>query len=155
MSYTPTNWQSGDIITSAKLNKMEQGIANGGGVLLVTASQDETSGGYICDKTGDEVKTAFLNGLNVILYIHEENQAGLPNRMRDSGGSGSDFPSETWMLLIGIDSGSSYLEDEIVRYTFWEWYLMTRLGENDYLMDDTYLSYYYNHISDDSDDPTR
>ena len=31
MSYTPTNWQSGDIITSAKLNKMEQGIANGSG----------------------------------------------------------------------------------------------------------------------------
>lgn len=28
MSYTPTTWQSGDKITSAKLNKIEQGIVN-------------------------------------------------------------------------------------------------------------------------------
>lgn len=28
MSYNPTNWMSGDIITSQKLNKIEQGIAN-------------------------------------------------------------------------------------------------------------------------------
>ena len=26
MSYTPTQWQSGDVITSAKLNNMETGI---------------------------------------------------------------------------------------------------------------------------------
>lgn len=38
MSYIPTNWQSGDIITSAKLNKMEQGIANGGGLPTPTAA---------------------------------------------------------------------------------------------------------------------
>ena len=31
MSYTPTNWTTGDTITAAKLNKMEQGIANAGG----------------------------------------------------------------------------------------------------------------------------
>ena len=28
MSYEPTNWQSGDVVTSAKLNKIEQGIAD-------------------------------------------------------------------------------------------------------------------------------
>ncbi len=31
MSYEPTTWAIGDIITATKLNKMEQGIANGGG----------------------------------------------------------------------------------------------------------------------------
>lgn len=35
MSYEPTNWKSGDVVTSAKLNKMEQGIANAGGALVV------------------------------------------------------------------------------------------------------------------------
>lgn len=39
MAYTPTNWKSGDVITSAKLNKLEEGVANagggGGGVLVV------------------------------------------------------------------------------------------------------------------------
>lgn len=31
MAYTPTNWTTGDTITATKLNKMEQGIADGGG----------------------------------------------------------------------------------------------------------------------------
>lgn len=30
MSYTPTNWQTGDTVTAEKLNKMEQGIADSG-----------------------------------------------------------------------------------------------------------------------------
>lgn len=28
MSYTPTNWQTGDTVTAERLNKMEQGIAS-------------------------------------------------------------------------------------------------------------------------------
>lgn len=31
MSYTPTNWTTGDTITASALNKIEQGIANAGG----------------------------------------------------------------------------------------------------------------------------
>jgi len=37
MSYEPTNWKSGDVVTSAKLNKLEQGVQNA--VLFVTADQ--------------------------------------------------------------------------------------------------------------------
>lgn len=28
MAYEPTNWKAGDVVTSAKLNKLEQGLAN-------------------------------------------------------------------------------------------------------------------------------
>ena len=31
MSYTPTSWSTGDTITAAAMNKIEQGIANAGG----------------------------------------------------------------------------------------------------------------------------
>lgn len=31
MSYTPTNWTTGDTITASALNKIENGIANAGG----------------------------------------------------------------------------------------------------------------------------
>ena len=31
MSYTPTVWRTGDVITAEKLNKIEEGIANAGG----------------------------------------------------------------------------------------------------------------------------
>lgn len=34
MSYTPTQWKAGDTVTSAKLNKMEQGIAGGANILI-------------------------------------------------------------------------------------------------------------------------
>lgn len=34
MSYEPTVWQAGDTVTSAKLNKIEQGIAGGGNMIL-------------------------------------------------------------------------------------------------------------------------
>jgi len=55
MSYEPTNWKSGDTVTSAKLNKMEQGIANagggGGGALVVNC--DAESGAL--DHTWQEI----------------------------------------------------------------------------------------------------
>lgn len=41
MAYEPTTWQAGDTITSARLNKMEQGIAEGGGVLMVELAYEE------------------------------------------------------------------------------------------------------------------
>lgn len=43
MSYTPTTWQTGDTITAAGLNKIEQGIANAGGSsydIVVTAGDN-------------------------------------------------------------------------------------------------------------------
>lgn len=48
MAYTPTNWANGDVITSEKLNKMEQGIAGSGDVYAlhttVTVTPAETEG---------------------------------------------------------------------------------------------------------------
>ena len=35
MSYDKQTWQRGDVITANKLNHMEDGIATGGGVLVV------------------------------------------------------------------------------------------------------------------------
>lgn len=71
MSYEPTNWKSGDTVTSAKLNKIEQGIANagggGGGALIVTHSQDGTLG-----KTAGEIFDAFRAGQTVISRYETE-----------------------------------------------------------------------------------
>lgn len=53
MSYEPTNWKDGDLVTSAKLNKIEQGIAAGGGVLIV--HEDENG---MLDKTWQEIYDA-------------------------------------------------------------------------------------------------
>ncbi len=68
MAYTPTTWSAGDTITSAKLNKIEQGIvsAGEGGIYLVNIIYNENEGRWETDKTYNEIKTAFVAGKTVI-----------------------------------------------------------------------------------------
>lgn len=73
MSYTPTNWKSGDVVTSAKLNKLEQGVADaGGGSLVVNATIAEDDTG-VCDKTMREIWTAAQTGP---ILLHEAAPGG-------------------------------------------------------------------------------
>ncbi len=57
MSYEPTQWKAGDTVTSAKLNKLEQGVANSGGSSMVgmTMTQDNSTITYTVDKTWQEI----------------------------------------------------------------------------------------------------
>ena len=63
MSYTPTTWAAGDTVTAAKLNKLEQGVASGGGVLVVNMVNLNTGE---LDKTWKEISDAGFSILKVI-----------------------------------------------------------------------------------------
>ena len=67
MSYTPTTWAAGDTVTAAKLNKLEQGVASGGGVLVVHATVADSTATY--DKTWKEI-----NDSEVPVFIHNYSQ---------------------------------------------------------------------------------
>ena len=54
MAYEPTQWRSGDTITSERLNKMEQGIAGGGSGEFYTL---HVTGAY----STEEGKTVYTN----------------------------------------------------------------------------------------------
>lgn len=76
MAYTPTEWQSGDIVTSEKLNKIENGIAGagggaGGGVLVAT--MDEATGAL--DKTWQEIYDAMNSSVLCVSRSKTENDA--------------------------------------------------------------------------------
>lgn len=59
MSYEPTTWKDGDLVTSAKLNKMEQGIANGsGGTLVVHLIMSDDGNTATMDKTWQQLYDA-------------------------------------------------------------------------------------------------
>lgn len=62
MSYEPTNWKDGDLVTSAKLNKLEQGVAGAGGESVFFVNMTNNDSGYILDKTAGEIYEAFRNG---------------------------------------------------------------------------------------------
>jgi hypothetical protein len=71
MTYEPTNWKTGDIVTAEKLNKIENYLANlqpGGGLLVtVTITEDDTNYYYTTDKTAGEVLAAVSAGMSVIV----------------------------------------------------------------------------------------
>lgn len=54
MAYEPTNWQAGDVVTSAKLNKMEQGIARNDVVECITEDITFSSNAAL-NKTWQEI----------------------------------------------------------------------------------------------------
>lgn len=57
MAYTPTTWSTGDTITASALNKMEQGIADGGGGAVII-----TDNGSALDKTFAEIYDLVKSG---------------------------------------------------------------------------------------------
>ena len=58
MSYEPTEWKNGDIVTSNKLNKLENGVEDAG-ILTVGFSDNEQT---TLNKTFAEINAAMLAG---------------------------------------------------------------------------------------------
>ena len=70
MSYEPTNWKAGDTVTSAKLNKLEQGIlSNEPLVVHITNSFENETTSKIMDKTWLQIRNAAPN----VYFIEESN----------------------------------------------------------------------------------
>ena len=67
MSFTPKTWGSGDTVTSSDLRRIENGIANAGGVLICNSSYSSTVGEYVLDKTVQEIYNALLDGTPVYI----------------------------------------------------------------------------------------
>ena len=106
MAYVKQTWQTGDTVTSAKLNHMEDGIAAAGGVLVVH-DVDGT-----LDKTWQEIHDAFIaNGVvvadgnflvsvSVVLTAHGQylvgtSNSGLYSERSYSATSANGYPSYT------------------------------------------------------------
>lgn len=60
MSYEPTNWKTGDVVTSTKLNKLEEGVANAGMVVPVFTIDEQQN--ITCNMTFAEISEAIASG---------------------------------------------------------------------------------------------
>lgn len=65
MGYIPTEWQTGDIITAAKLNKAEEGIAAAGAYIIPVVDDEETSS-TILQASFDDISAAVSAGRTVM-----------------------------------------------------------------------------------------
>lgn len=70
MAYEPTNWKTGDVVTSAKLNKLENAVANGGGILVV--HDNISDNGRTLDKTWQELFDAMSSGILCVIFGNYE-----------------------------------------------------------------------------------
>lgn len=69
MSYTPTNWQTGDTVTAEKLNNMESGIELGANLFVITLTPTAQDLSGTMDKTPEEINSAILDGLRIMFSI--------------------------------------------------------------------------------------
>ena len=70
MAYEKQTWTTGEVITQEKLNHMEDGIAEGGGVVVVNVTTTASEGGTVTtlDKTWQEIYDA-LNAGVVLQFV--------------------------------------------------------------------------------------
>ena len=74
MAYEPTDWKTGDVVTSTKLNKIEQGIADG--VMIVQVNFDAQTEEYsLATKAGD-IYNAWMSGAAVTVDGAAMNNSG-------------------------------------------------------------------------------
>ena len=99
MSYTPTNWQTGDTVTAELLNKMEGGIENANEPFIVTVSDSR-----IPDKSYAEIVAAFEADKEVqlvysrhVYFLSSVDPSGVSFSYLDQ--------AQTFASVIKIDSG--------------------------------------------------
>lgn len=114
MSYTPTNWQTGDTVTAEKLNKMEAGIelANDAFVITLTPTEQDFSG--TIDKTYDEIVASVNSGVKIFFKfasaLYPVNEIIINSSLITVGGTFLIFDNiltQSW-YLIKIQTSTSY-----------------------------------------------
>ena len=127
MSYQPTNWKSGDVISSEKLNKIENGIqsASSGGSALYIAHAQLTypSDDPVIEVTESlsDILQAIASGCTVVMDI--EKFGSLRRAYLDAyklpGESSSGYASFTTVTAIDVMSASQCALQQINvnRYT--------------------------------------
>lgn len=114
MSYTPTNWQTGDTVTAEKLNKMEQGIENANDVFVITLTPTNQDFSGTIDKTYEEIVAAVNSGVKIFFKfasaLYPANEIIINASLITVGGTFLVFDNistQSW-YLIKIQTNPNY-----------------------------------------------
>lgn len=86
MSYEPTVWAAGDVVTATKMNKIEQGISenSGGGSTGLIVNIEEDDGTLILSERFGTIADCVESGGTVYIHstdtIEGSNEGGVPSR---------------------------------------------------------------------------
>ena len=90
MSYTPTQWATGDTVTAALLNKMEGGIQTAVDPFIVNLTPTAQDFSGTMDKTGAEITAAYEAGKNIIFRLWESSTIFYDLQVTESSKTASD-----------------------------------------------------------------
>ena len=82
MSYTPTNWQTGDIVSSQRLNKLEEGVKNAYDVMVINGTvsisdRDGTVNGVTLQAQAGEIFDAAMAGTPIFLHYTDDSSSSM------------------------------------------------------------------------------
>lgn len=72
MAYEKTTWAAGDIVTAAKLNNLENGVANASVIILEGTVEDNI---LKLNMTAGDLYTAIKSGHTIMLYDSDNQEA--------------------------------------------------------------------------------
>lgn len=105
MSYTPTEWQTGDTITAEKLNNMEDGIENANEPFIVTLTPTAQDYSGTMDKTVAEINAAYEAGRKIVFRVYSSaarfNEVEVTVVYKDGSYT---YPSFNAYLIVVADS---------------------------------------------------
>lgn len=111
MSYTPTTWVTGDIVTADKLNNLESGVLSvnggGGGVEFITKTYNGATSTYSLDKTYNEI-SAMVEGGKLPVILYDNKSVGEINLVSTYY---SDYEDETEIYVVQDTGGYEYTAD--------------------------------------------
>lgn len=116
MPYSKQTWQTGDVVTSAKLNHMEDGIAGGGGYKVTVSFTPPNT--VVSDKTSNEILNAAVDGSvpYAVLMVNGSVNGILPlvGIMHGQAMFGYEVVESTGVaqMLVTIDSNGGATMDE-------------------------------------------
>lgn len=93
MSYTPTQWQTGDTITAEKLNNMESGIENANEPFIVTLTPTAQDFSGTMDKTVAEINAAYEAGQKIVFRVYTSATMYMEIDCTYRASDGHEYPS--------------------------------------------------------------
>jgi len=113
MAYTPTEWQTGDVIDAEKLNHAEEGIAAAGQVVILHEDPET----HALDKTWKEIDDGLAAGV-IFLHSFHGRDPGSPDAVN---------------TILRILDGTQKIDDEDYWYVLMAWnYFAIASAEDDY-----------------------
>lgn len=104
MSYNKHIWATGNVVGAVDLNRMEQGIEDSRGILVVNSVYDSENDSYTLDKTWQEIYDAFPF---VIVYNNEDGAESKDNIISVRINSG-DYIVDAGLSFFITNSASGY-----------------------------------------------